>query len=494
MTSLAAWLIPILACCCSYLAEAKIFKLVLAKIPRPNQGGSSPGSHQHVEAMRNEDAEVVEPTSREALEDTSDDLVPMEDGDQFKSIIINNWNMLYEVECEVGTPPTAVKAVLDTGSSDFWIKSSKLVKETSHTFSEVPHSSVRLTYGQGAVRGFEASDRLCLGDLCVPNQALTSVDHMAGIGTPEVMDGLLGLAFPALSRSPGNLTFLQGLEKTHKFHHMAFALALESNTDVGQTSSLSFGELDELIEDAPSFGFDKSSGATLAVVPYNGRLQYWMAETSVTIQGALLFGPPLSNFNAIFDSGTSLVLVPSSSYHTIVSEMLYGREGECERWVCSCDLPMRSLSFRFFDVNRESFTVELRREHLFEFDFIRDGKRYCRFMLGRNAGDTMILGQAFLRRTYVIHDVRDATLVVYPRRDSLERDSAQPDPFKESWEKWSPWHGFLEIFAKVQHVPVLVWLSPLALKLLPNSICLRCTFGRHPATRPLSQALLINVV
>jgi len=157
-------------------------------------------------------------------------------------------NLGYYGTIRLGTPGQDVSVIFDTGSSDLWVSN----RETSNsrTFYEASASSTQrallnesfaLSYGSGNVSGVFCQDSLSIGELTLPNFTFGEVSNTSGIKGWDSFpfDGILGLGFPLLSRSPG-LTVLQALVDSGELDRPVFGFYLANNTP----GELVFGGVD----------------------------------------------------------------------------------------------------------------------------------------------------------------------------------------------------------------------------------------------------------
>ncbi|KAI1320857.1 hypothetical protein EDD11_009814 [Mortierella claussenii] len=112
----------------------------------------------------------------------------------------------------IGTPPQLFKLDMDTGSSDIWIPSQTCSRHNSdcsrHTFFNPLQSSTltplstpwKIAYGDGSsVSGSLAIDRLEFSEIVIENQLFGLAERESATFLNDVVDGVFGLGFPALS-------------------------------------------------------------------------------------------------------------------------------------------------------------------------------------------------------------------------------------------------------------------------------------------------------
>lgn len=147
-------------------------------------------------------------------------------------------NVQYTGELELGRPSQTLQLVFDTGSSDLWVADGHFSFAKSYTWQEGDVKNQSIQYGKGNVQGYSAFDYVCLPTspgppLCVAEQSLLLATVIEDMYVKNI-DGVLGLAFPALSKSNGS--FLSNLNR--EFQDLSFAISLQD----GPGSFVAFGE------------------------------------------------------------------------------------------------------------------------------------------------------------------------------------------------------------------------------------------------------------
>eukprot|EP00930_Biecheleria_cincta_P095303 TRINITY_DN87281_c0_g1_i1.p1 TRINITY_DN87281_c0_g1~~TRINITY_DN87281_c0_g1_i1.p1 ORF type:complete len:221 (-),score=49.35 TRINITY_DN87281_c0_g1_i1:25-687(-) len=116
-------------------------------------------------------------------------------------------NTQYLALVSVGTPPQSIEVIMDTGSSDLWVRARSFNPKASSTARRSGWQS-SITYGQGSIAGDVVEDIVRIGDAQVTGQPFLLVAS----GLNEVVsDGVLGLAMPGLSHT--GETMLQNLQR-----------------------------------------------------------------------------------------------------------------------------------------------------------------------------------------------------------------------------------------------------------------------------------------
>uniref|UniRef100_A0A1I7SFR9 Peptidase A1 domain-containing protein n=1 Tax=Bursaphelenchus xylophilus TaxID=6326 RepID=A0A1I7SFR9_BURXY len=137
----------------------------------------------------------------------------------------------YISNVSVGTPPQEFRVMLDTGSADFWIptrdcqvgQSGQACNKTlfnsdnSSTFQNLS-TTFQIRYGTGFVEGTTANETVGLGSpnddkLVVPKQTIGLAHKIDKLLNRFGFDGIVGLAFRALSKVEAQPVFLNALDQ-----------------------------------------------------------------------------------------------------------------------------------------------------------------------------------------------------------------------------------------------------------------------------------------
>ncbi|KNC96713.1 uncharacterized protein SPPG_07923 [Spizellomyces punctatus DAOM BR117] len=304
----------------------------------------------------------------------------------------------------VGTPAQVMAVQIDTGSSLFWLRSSKcrgtscsgqpVYDNTKSTSYLPPAPATALTgpqrrsivYGDNTkVECQLGADTVMLGTLVIPNQTLCEADVIQT--TTGSSDGLIGLGPPGADTA------------TDVFRNMIASKTISkpvasfwynqsrqfSDTNAGQ---ITFGGMDS----------SKFTGSfTWFPIPITGR-NHW----STTFEGITLDSAPLTQNRtgmAIFDTGTTLAIIPSDTLSAIVLAANAKQLPNQSLYEIPCDKVSR--------IPPVTFHIGQRRITLFAEQqvFVVDGTCFLIYAASTsNLNVDVILGALFLRHFYTVFD------------------------------------------------------------------------------------------
>ncbi|OBZ67135.1 Aspartic protease [Grifola frondosa] len=173
----------------------------------------------------------------------------------------------------IGTPAQSFVIDFDTGSSDLWVPSSscssckghKTYSPSSSSTSEKQEGTFSISYGDGStVSGSVYTDTVTVAGIKATGQYLSGVTKESSSFTSDPADGLLGLAFPAISNLRHDPFFFTAVQqRTVPQGVFAFKLASTgSELYVGGTNSkLYMGDI-EYHDVSSSDGFWQIGGGS----------------------------------------------------------------------------------------------------------------------------------------------------------------------------------------------------------------------------------------
>ncbi|XP_068150582.1 lysosomal aspartic protease [Drosophila tropicalis] len=232
----------------------------------------------------------------------------------------NAYNTEYYITVGIGTPSQKFRLLIDTGSSNLWVPSSKCpstVKacaahqrynssasstyKANNTAFQIEYASN--TAGGVALDGFLSQDTVAIGDLAIKNQVFAEMtDEPEGTFLTSPFDGMIGLAYPSISIN-GVIPPLYNLISQGLIPEPIFSIYLSRNgTNATNGGELILGGIDPALY---------SGCLTYVPVSQQG---YWQFEmTSATLNDQEF----CDICQAILDVGTSLIVVPNSKIKEI---------------------------------------------------------------------------------------------------------------------------------------------------------------------------------
>ncbi|TPX69782.1 hypothetical protein SpCBS45565_g02138 [Spizellomyces sp. 'palustris'] len=304
----------------------------------------------------------------------------------------------------VGTPAQVMAVQIDTGSSLFWLRSPKCrgtscsgqpVFDNTKSTSYVPMPPATaltgplrksIVYGDNTRVECELGvDTVMLGALVIPNQPLCEADVIQT--TTGSSDGLIGLAPPGANTATDvfrNMIASKAISKP--FASFWYNQSRQfSDTNAGQ---ITFGGTDS----------SKFTGNfTWFPIPITGR-NHW----STTFEGITLDSAPLTQNRtgtAIFDTGTTLAIIPSDTLSAIVLAANAKQLPNQGLYQVPCD--------KVSGIPPATFHIGQRRITLFAEQqvFVVDGTCLLIFAASTpNINVDVILGAMFLRHFYTVFD------------------------------------------------------------------------------------------
>jgi saccharopepsin len=333
-----------------------------------------------------------------AIHDNKDHSVP----------VSNFLNAQYFSEITIGTPPQSFKVVLDTGSSNLWVPSSecgsiacylhtKYDSSSSSTYKK-NGTSFEIRYGSGSLSGFVSQDHVTIGDLNIKDQLFAEATEEPGLAFAfGRFDGILGLGYDSISVNrivpPFYSMIDQGL-----LDEPVFAFYLGNADDEGDESEAVFGGVNE----------NHYSGK-LIEIPLR-RKAYWEVDLD-----AITFGDAtaeLDNTGVILDTGTSLIVLPSTLAELLNKE-IGAKKGYNGQYTIECE-KRDSLPELTFTLSGYNFSIT-------PFDYILEVQGSCissftGMDIPEPAGPLAILGDAFLRKWYSVYDLGRNSVKLAPSK------------------------------------------------------------------------------
>jgi len=308
----------------------------------------------------------------------------------------NFMNAQYFAEITLGTPPQSFKVVLDTGSSNLWVPSSKCTSIACFLHSKYDSSSsstykangteFKIQYGSGSMEGFVSSDKFTMGGLSVTGQDFAEATKEPGLAFAfGKFDGILGLAYDTIAVNHITPPFYNFVNQK-LVDEPVFTFRVGSSEEDGGEAV--FGGIDD----------SHYKGSSIHYVPVRQKA-YWEVELEKISFGDEVL--ELEATGAAIDTGTSLIALP-----TDMAEMLNTQIGAKKSWNgqytvdCSKVASLPDLSF-YFDGKAYPLSGS---------DYILNVQGTCisaftGLDINLPWGQLWIVGDVFLRKYFTVYDL-----------------------------------------------------------------------------------------
>jgi len=229
------------------------------------------------------------------------------------NMVNQNTDILYYASIEVGTPPQSYAVILDTGSSDLWLQSSKCAPCTGKHLNPANSSTLQnsstpfaISYGIGSVKGSDVTDTITIGPgsngFTVQHQVWGLVDYSNGTPVPGDVAGLMGLGFKNLAVSQAT-PFWEALVSGGKWLEPVMSFWMTRYNNASTASDAEFGG--EFIMGGTNTAL-YSGDIDFVALPYASNPTFWaipLDQISVNGQGVA----PAADTLAAIDTATSLI-------------------------------------------------------------------------------------------------------------------------------------------------------------------------------------------
>lgn len=361
---------------------AGVHKMKIQKIPFEDQMKAFPMQDQ-IKYLEQKYSGAQHPFgySEPTIEPTKDHPVP----------ITNYLNAQYFSDIKVGTPPQDFKVILDTGSSNLWVPSSKCTSIACYLHSKYESSSsstykkngssFEIQYGSGSMKGFVSQDVLQIGDLTIKNQDFAEATEEPGLAFAfGKFDGILGLGYDTISVNKIVPPFYNLIDQK-LIDEPVFSFYLSKD---GEGSEVVFGGSDK----------DHYTGK-ITNIPIR-RKAYWEVDLdAITVDGE---SASYDDAGIILDTGTSLIAL-ETDLAEMLNKQIGGKKGYSGTYTIECNT-RDSLPDITFTLAGHNFTIDA-------YDYtIESGGSCISAFMGMNLPANLagILGDAFLRPWYSIYD------------------------------------------------------------------------------------------
>ncbi|KAF7321184.1 Aspartic protease [Mycena chlorophos] len=216
----------------------------------------------------------------------------------------------YVTSVKVGTQTFSL--IVDTGSSNTWVGAG--TKYSPGSTATDTRDSFEVEYGVGSASGTEYTDNVEIGGLTISKQSIGDASRTSSF---DGVDGIVGFGPVDLTEETvsGQNTvptvmqnlLSQGLISTNV---LGVYFAPESGSDVDDPN----GELALGGVDSSKYTGTLTYVSVTKTSPYN---EYWGITVSSTTYNGKSIG---SSANAIVDTGTTFIYIPTATYNTFASD------------------------------------------------------------------------------------------------------------------------------------------------------------------------------
>jgi len=321
---------------------------------------------------------------------------------------LNNFgNTQYYGEISIGTPGQCFQVIFDTGSSIAWVPGEhcnsagcrahkKFECEKSSTCQST-ETGMKLQYGTGEMSGRMDYDKFCFGcqdnTLCLEKQAfLESTQEPGPTFAMAKFDGLVGMGYDALA-GKGMTTPFSQLMKSDKCEEKVFAFWLKKEATQQDPAG---GEMTLCGMDSNHYTGD------LLYVPVT-RKAYWQ----FTVDSISLNAEKMSkNFEAIADTGTSLITGPSEVVDRLNKEAGAYKNPMNGQWMVDCknlkNMPtiIFNIAGKPFPLTPEQYVVKVKPIATMDVELCLSGFAG----VDMPQGPMWILGDVFISQYYTVFD------------------------------------------------------------------------------------------
>ncbi|KAH7885827.1 aspartic peptidase domain-containing protein [Phlebopus sp. FC_14] len=238
----------------------------------------------------------------------------------YNLLVDQTFDVRYYGSLAIGTPPTELDVVLDTGSSDLWVVGTPCVGScdsiptfdpaSSATFANLS-SSFSLEYDQNTVSGYVAQDVVQMAGFSMHGQGFAVVDDLSQASLTAPVSGRLGLAWKSLASSGQDTAVAEPCERrrmgrssvlnsTHEIYEYLRCSATRTRGSV-DNGSLYTGSIDYVdIPGTPSHWY-----LPLQSISRSGIFHYRWPRPAV----------------AIIDTGTTNIGGPSNAVQAVYAQI-----------------------------------------------------------------------------------------------------------------------------------------------------------------------------
>jgi len=270
----------------------------------------------------------------------------------------------YVADITIGTPPQTFTVIMDTGSANLWVPGIECASTKPCTGKQQFDGSqsstyatdgkpFKISYGTGSCSGYDATDNVCLGDICI-NNGFGVATHLAPFFAGQPMDGILGLAFQALAvnkiKPPVQTMIDEGLLDNPWFTVWLTTTRAENTTG----GLITIGDYDTTHCDA-AVDWVPLTAATYYQFNLDG---VKVGSNSQTKEEVVIMksGGAATAAKTISDTGTSLIAGPTQQIQQIVKQLGGVLDPKQGVYMVDCDAA-KTLPPVIFTINGKDYPV-----------------------------------------------------------------------------------------------------------------------------------------
>ncbi|KAJ3273700.1 Proteasome subunit beta type-7 [Terramyces sp. JEL0728] len=314
---------------------------------------------------------------------------------------------------QVGTPPTLMNVLFDTGSDLFWVRgancnSTECVNQVtfdptkSSTFNSGVNKVTSIQYGDGTLVDCTiGQDTVAIGNQVLPNQNICVANNV--VSPLASTDGIVGLASLGDQGSSGADVFASILASNPDIKPIAsFWFQLDPNLQTNQAAGeITFGGIDPSRK-VGRFQFlqvDRSQNT-------------WLSNlNSIRYNGKTLFKKKTL---VLFDTGTTDVSLPASAFNVINANMNADQNGNVD---CSRVNSLPPVEFKFGKLKTRFTGAQ-------QVVVNQDGTCTTIFSSADDSSPP-IFGAQFLRQFYTVFDYNESKIGFAERTDVVTGPETQ---------------------------------------------------------------------
>lgn len=313
---------------------------------------------------------------------------------------VTNEDVSYVAAVTIGG--STYNLIVDTGSSNTWCGAQNSC-EPSSTGRDTGNS-VSVSYGSGSFSGEEYIDSVSFGGLTVQSQSVGAASSSSGFNG---VDGILGVGPTDLTQgtvqNTGSVpTFMDNLYNQGSISTEVLGVSFrpESGSDNNDANGeLTLGGTDSSRYSGSISYFPKLTSGSAS--------PYWGISVSKFSYGSRNLG---STNNAIVDTGTTLIYIPTSAYNSFLSAT--GGTTDSSSGLSSFKTkPTANFGITFgsktLTLTPSQYLVPQAQYGAFG---LSNGKYYSWINDGGNSGVNSIIGQKFLENYYSVYDTTNSRI------------------------------------------------------------------------------------